>query len=198
MQLQRNNGPKGLAIAGPRFCKEPSCVRVAAAYSVTCVKFYSVIFTCSLLILTGCACPPHIVLPSIPIEGKLRGTFRVDSRRHWNSTGLRLEKGHSYCFYVPPDQNWTDWFIKSGPEGYCKWYMRWAQPFRRVRSADWFTLIGCLAKDSRHPLIVGSGLRTFRSPKTSELFFFANDMFGMYWNNRGSVDVVVYEIKPIP
>ncbi len=41
-------------------------------------------------------------------------------------------------------------------------------------------------RDSRMPMAQTSG----------ELFFFANDVWFMYWNNHGEIEVNVYELDP--
>lgn len=99
-----------------------------------------------------------------------------------------LEPGITYEIEVAPGATWKDAFIEAGPQGYTAW---WLKPFERLRrhpESPWFALIGAV-EDGEHFLIGRGTVVPTRSG--GELRCYANDVDFMYWNNSGSIDVVV-------
>ena len=124
----------------------------------------------------------------------------IASRPRAVSTGLQLQSGRSYA--VRARGEWTDWFIRTDADGYesPNWYMRLAERYRRMPHARWFALVCCIGKPPAkgeaagpHCHVTGSSSRITASA-SAELQCFANDMWTMYWNNRGQVTVEVEEL----
>ncbi|MFD3003191.1 hypothetical protein ACFS7Z_22710 [Pontibacter toksunensis] len=111
----------------------------------------------------------------------------VYAKQRWNSTGVQLEAGHTYS--LEASGKWTDLTISSGPDGFTKWYMKWAEKRRRVKEANWFALIGTYGGDN--PFIIGSGIQSLTAQVSVQLICFANDAEGFYWNNSGAVRLTV-------
>lgn len=119
---------------------------------------------------------------------------RADTR--WNDSGIDLVPGCDYSFIVPNGETWTDWTEACGPDGYKSTpLLRFWEEFRRVREADWFTLIGTIGRSARPPIIIGSKLLNFPPPYPGRLYLFANDVWCMYWNNKGQIDLKVTRIN---
>ncbi len=113
----------------------------------------------------------------------------VEARSRWNKVA-RLEQGRSYEILVRGDQRWTDGPIGCGADGYEKW---WLAPFRwmrRFRPAPWFALIGSVGEKTFE---IGSSY-VLRDAPGGELSCYANDVWFMYWNNRGRLEV---EVTPL-
>jgi hypothetical protein len=119
-------------------------------------------------------------------------TATVKARQKWNRVGL-LRGGVQYLVDIAPDQHWYDWTIRSGPEGYERWYLVPLRWMRRMRSAPWFALVGTIGQG---PLIRIADKQTISSDEDAELRCFANDIGFMYWNNRGAIRVTLTPIAP--
>ena len=118
---------------------------------------------------------------------------RVAAAELWNSSKFHVRKGCGIRIRVKPDSKWVDWFIKSGPEGYDRF---WLRPFKwtaRVPDADWFTLVCCIDRDLSSAFIVGPEIDCYIPSRDGELYFFANDAPFAYWNNKGHVEVEIEE-----
>jgi len=112
----------------------------------------------------------------------------VNAKPHWTDSGLSVQVGQP--LRISAAGEWTDWTIRSGPESYAKAAPKPFEGLRRVPGANWFAPIGCVEKSLAHHFVVGRG-GTFTAPATGRLYFFANDVSFMHWNNKGHVDVVI-------
>lgn len=127
--------------------------------------------------------------------------FEVRSREKYCWSGVRLEEGASYTFYIAPHQKWRDASIVCGPEGWKTEQLSWLKEVvvrtlednRRVPEADWFELIGSVTEDGRDHFRIGSGGpdRLYTAKRAGDLFCFANDLDSKYGNNRGALHVVI-------
>jgi hypothetical protein len=119
--------------------------------------------------------------------------FPINAREKWNDSGLILEAGHRYSFSIVSINDWKDWRISCGPNGYpsSNLLMCASERFRRVANEDWFALIGTIGKDLETHFKIGSGIKSYLAPYTGRLFCFANDVSCMYFNNRGSLEIEV-------
>jgi hypothetical protein len=116
----------------------------------------------------------------------------VPAKELWYPTKVMLEQGAEYLIEVPSDQEWTDWWVRSGPQGGANRVQRPFRPWLRFPHrrdddprADFFTLIGTIGKSMDHAFVIGAGPRRFRAPVSGQLFCFANDLWLAYWNNKG-------------
>jgi len=118
----------------------------------------------------------------------------VPAADHWYSTGLQLKAGASYA--LVSSGTWSDGGIPSGSDGYPSRNVlqRLAEWLRRMPSSNWFALIGGLDRQKETQFAIGTGC-IYRPQYDGELTCFANDVWGFYWNNRGSVDLVVKQIE---
>jgi len=73
--------------------------------------------------------------------------------------------------------------------------MRPSEAFRRVPEAKWFQLIATIGRSAKARIVVGSSLTDFLPPFPGRLYFFANDLPWMYWNNKGMLAVRVTRIQ---
>ncbi|OJY73100.1 MAG: hypothetical protein BGP12_08285 [Rhodospirillales bacterium 70-18] len=114
------------------------------------------------------------------------GPVTVRARCRWNDTGIRLEAGRLYD--LAAEGEWIDWVIRSGPEGNTApgWTQRLAARWLRLPGAPYFCLVGALDCNPDTAFAIGRGMR-LGPPRSGQLWCFANDVPGMYWNNRGAV-----------
>jgi hypothetical protein len=117
----------------------------------------------------------------------------VDSKKYWNDSGIILERDGRYQFASDPAQQWLDWSNPANANGYKSnsLLLKLSEWFRRVPSADWFTLIGAIGMSERAAFIIGCSLKDFQPVENGRLYCFANDLSFMYWNNSGTVTVRV-------
>ena len=70
---------------------------------------------------------------------------------------------------------------------------------RRVRQANWFTLIGAVDSAKNKPFVIGCGI-IYRPVISGELLCYANDTWIAYCNNHGTVTLDIYilhgEVRP--
>lgn len=117
----------------------------------------------------------------------------ITARSYWNETGVCLIKGHSYRFEALG--NWTDSGITCTAAGFHRWWLQPVGKLKRVPEAAWFELIGSIERTE--PFRIGESLVDFIAPASGYLFCFANDVSGFYWNNKGSVVLVVEDDEGI-
>jgi hypothetical protein len=117
----------------------------------------------------------------------------VDSKKYWNDSSIILERNSRYEFASDPAQRWLDWGNPANANGYesNSLLLRLSERFRRVPSADWFTLIGTIGMSEKAAFIIGCALKDFQPVENGRLYCFANDLSFMYWNNSGTVTVTV-------
>jgi len=117
---------------------------------------------------------------------------KVDSRRWWNPSGVVVRRGEVYEIKVPPGQVWCDASIEHTPEGKEIDKLNGWKWLRRVKDQPWFALIGSVSKKHTFPVL--NGIDKWTAPADGELFFYANDVWFMYWNNKGAIDVNVQRL----
>jgi hypothetical protein len=109
----------------------------------------------------------------------------VDPRARHVSTGLSVAPAERYVFTATG--MWRDWCKDVGPEGWGSGF--WTR-FNRVRGAPFFLLCGSIGRDDAHVFPIGTELTDWTVPgqvtalADRQLYLFANDWPGMYWNNR--------------
>lgn len=120
----------------------------------------------------------------------------VYADKPWNDSGIDVICGQSYNFTVPASETWIDSEKICGADGYAStWLMRHYEFSRRAPEAKWFQLIGTVGRSIKARVVVGSSLTDFLPPFPGRLYFFANDLPWMYWNNKGMLAVRVTRIQ---
>ena len=120
-------------------------------------------------------------------------TIPVDASRRWNPSGVTVRQGEVYAIEVPPGQTWHDASIEHTPAGKEVPKLNAWKWLRRRRDLPWFALVG--AVDKRHSFPVRDGIAEWTAPADGELFFYANDVWFMYWNNDGTISVTVRRLS---
>jgi hypothetical protein len=127
-------------------------------------------------------------------------TASIMACKYWNITNIILEAGREYEFAATG--TWSDASIVCDAAGYPPpisppalgglqtLVLKAFEPFRRVRSAPWFALIGAIDKDMDTAFMIGRNTH-IKITKTGVLTCFANDVPIMYWNNKGSLTLSV-------
>jgi hypothetical protein len=92
---------------------------------------------------------------------------------------------------------WHDAKKECGPDGYksSSFLLRACERFRRVPSANWFQLIGTIGHTTDGRFVVGADLLDFLPPFPGRLYFFANDLPFMYWNNTGVLSLRITRVQ---
>jgi hypothetical protein len=104
-----------------------------------------------------------------------------------------LRKGHTY--QITACGGWKDRDTPCGPGGYRSnsLVLRLAVPLRRKWHANWFALIGAQRSLLARRFVIGEGI-TYQASRNGKLWCFANDVWFMYFNNKGSVEITVEEL----
>lgn len=126
-------------------------------------------------------------------------SFPVYARSYWNAPGIFVCAGQRYA--IQASGTWQDANLTRGPDGaratLLQWFFGW---LRRVPEANWFSLIASIgsANSPNHsndltffPTYAVGSQAIIEPQCDGYIYFFANDMTGMYGNNRGSVEVIV-------
>jgi len=113
-------------------------------------------------------------------------TVRADAR--YNPTGITVTAGQTIRVTAPGE--WEDWGRIVDANGYEKTLLRPFTLLRRVRSAPWFRLCGAIGASEAHLFPLGNEA-SHVAPASGPLYLFANDLWAMYWNNSGELEVSV-------
>jgi hypothetical protein len=114
----------------------------------------------------------------------------VEANKFWNDSGIHVMPGQTYNFIVPENEEWIDWYMPCSADGYRSTpLIRPWETLRRVPNANWLQLIGTIGRSKVPPILIGSKLMNFSPPFPGRLYFFANDLAWMYWNNKGTIAV---------
>jgi len=120
----------------------------------------------------------------------------VYADRLWNDSGIDVVRGQTYNFAVPNGEEWITGRTACGPDG-CRsnWMIRPWESLRRVPEANWLQLIGTIGRSVKPPIVIGLGLIGFTPFYPGRLYFFANDLPCMYWNNKGVIALRITRAK---
>jgi len=120
-------------------------------------------------------------------------TVEVQADKKHNDVGIDVKKGEQYS--IEATGTWCDTKKHChGPEGYTAESLSKWEKLRRVKDAQWFTLIASIGHDDHAAKAIGPK-GTFEATADGKLTFFANDVSFMYWNNSGSVSVTITRTK---
>jgi hypothetical protein len=138
----------------------------------------------------------RVSAPAVSMKVGQTAYVCVQANKAWNDSGIDVISGQIYNFTVPAGETWIDSQKICGADGYrSDLLMRPWEVFRRAPEAKWLQLIGTIGRDTRARVAVGSSLTEFLPPFPGRLYFFANDLRWMYWNNKGMVAVRVTRIQ---
>jgi hypothetical protein len=116
----------------------------------------------------------------------------VYANLRWNDSGINVVSGQIYNFIAPTGETWIGSGRICGADGYpSDLLMRPWEAFRRAPEAKWLQLVGTIGRSRKTRIVVGSKLTDFLPPFPGRLYFFANDLPWMYWNNEGMLAVRV-------
>lgn len=126
-------------------------------------------------------------------------TVEIKANQSRTRTGLMLEIGRRYTVEpVNGLHTWTDFTTTttihgaaSDQYGLSAPFMKMFEAWREVPTANWFRLCGEI--DGTTPREIE--LPNFESWESGELSLFPNDVPGFYFNNSGSVTVVISALE---
>jgi hypothetical protein len=121
-------------------------------------------------------------------------TAVVRAAQYWNPTGIEI--GYLEAYAVEAEGEWEDWGRRSDADGQAGSFIQ--ELFRgakRCGEAQWFQLVGSVGGSDQRLVPLGTFARwTSRSLEPGELFLFANDAPGFYWNNAGELTVRITRV----
>jgi hypothetical protein len=120
----------------------------------------------------------------------------IKANRWSNTTNIRLEEGESYRFYS--SGMWTDGGTPPcTAAGYSSPKLERWERLRREPQAKWFSIIGRVENRKETQFDIGNLLErraSYKAVTSGVLYCFANDVWFMYWNNSGAVDLQIEKL----
>lgn len=114
----------------------------------------------------------------------------------WNDSGIDIGSGQMYEFAVPTGEQWINGGKACGADGYpSNLLTRPWEILRRIPNANWLQLIGMIGRSTKPAIVIGSRLSDFSPQYPGRLYFFANDLPWMYWNDKGMLAVQITRTK---
>ena len=145
---------------------------------------------------------------------------QVCACRPWNRAGIKVEKGQEYIFQiVERTEEWVDGDVQSTPEdgwtsGLSRFIGHAFSLLKRSPKANWYALVGTVGKADEDSFAVfnerlasseslpetnrvtlSSDWLSIMMAKTGELYLYANDMNGRYFNNKGILQLKIIRTK---
>lgn len=164
---------------------------------------------CLLAALSGCATPqvPTVALvcrhPRVyqapshheRLSVGESAVITVNSANEKGDTGLGVRRGDVYEFRCPPGQRWSDAGSMVTPggdaSGLYRAYMSLFNATKSCPTAPWFSLVGRISGDGSRGFLIGEHQCYTVAASQGQLECYANDAPGFYFNNSGSVIVIV-------
>lgn len=150
-------------------------------------------------VVAGCCAdiPKNHPTPTLLAPGQSIA-IKISPRRKEQPTGLLVNAGENYSISPAPCHRWVDFFIPCTAAGYMtrwtEWYMRGFECKKPLPNRPWLALVARIGNTNSLPFFVGTNW-TGTPDHSGELFLFANDAAGWYWNNFGSMPVTITRIK---
>ncbi len=122
-------------------------------------------------------------------------TIYINSKKHWNKTGIRVTTGERYKFRAAGE--WCDLNNRCDADGYQSnsMLLRVSERLRRAPNQNWFKLIAAVKTGKRLKYYPIGSRNTVVIAGSGELACFANDVWGMYWNNSGTLELRVTRLQ---
>ncbi len=146
---------------------------------------------------------------TLPVSLSLGKPNTVDicACKPWNRSKIMVKKGEVYKFEFKLEEvdDWVDGKTSSTPNRGWREFLPNVMGtlggfYKRSDQANWYALIGSIGRDEEKTFaIFDDSKNTPVSEKTmdddGELYIFANDMWGRYGNNRGTLKLSITLIK---
>ena len=126
------------------------------------------------------------------VIGESSGPIPVLAILHWNPSRIIARPGQRFLIEAD-DSIWLDEKIPATAAGEAGMGLqRFTGAMCRHRQASWMELVGTLGREHEHQFRIGKGtVWENQTGIAAELFFYANDVYFMYYNNAGSVMVTI-------
>ncbi len=112
-------------------------------------------------------------------------SLTITASDEFPDTKIAVTIDEEYSFTCDASQHWTDWYRKTGPDGFFNFFA-WIAGLR-VKGVKCFCLCGAYNDDyTKKGFPIGTE-KTVTITENGSLSFFANDAPGHYGNNKGSV-----------
>jgi hypothetical protein len=123
-------------------------------------------------------------------------TALIFAKQKWNNTGINLVDNQEYHLRSSANEKWIDWFIQCNADGFASshWILKNSERLRRAPQENWFALIGTINFNINNLFKIGTD-KILQANQSGILSCFANDIPFMYWNNKGSIQLIVTRIK---
>ena len=121
---------------------------------------------------------------------------KINARNRLTRTPFQIEQGKKYRFVS--QGTWFDSKQECAATGYRSAKLRYFEWMRRMPAANWFSLIGRIDNKKGTQFDIGSLIEkdeVFSAITTGTLYCFANDVWFMYWNNKGFVDLEMQSVE---
>ncbi len=193
--------------------------------SLTLLLLCLILTNCSFILKPDtCECShcPFESSPSPELKELVIGTSKlaedeveVCACRPWNKSPIKVEQGQTYIFSILEEtEEWVDGSVAATPEN------GWLNPFlkfggatfaflKRSDKANWYALVGTLDSSDADSFVIFEPSRKSDTDRNvslitsrpitiardGELYFYANDMKGRYFNNKGALRLQIKRIK---
>ncbi len=133
------------------------------------------------------------------VELKIGESKRIEvcACRPWNQSGIKVIEGQQYAFNIIKTMDWIDGSVRSDPiegwqGGFYKTMGFLSAYLKRSDQANWYALVGSIGKNGKETFaVIKESEGTVTMHKSGLLHFYANDMDGRYFNNKGLVELQV-------
>jgi hypothetical protein len=152
---------------------------------------------------------------SKPLNG-MASAVSFDPKNPCAAMGYSVQEGARYRIWIRTSDNWNDKRIRANVEGFSRWWLYGAVPFRRWIAEPWFkpiARIGVHGNDeyplnAAVPFAAGDPKRVLageiQARRSGELFLYVNDAVFLwpwlhtYGNNNGMATVHVQRVEALP
>lgn len=112
----------------------------------------------------------------------------VFASKFWNPSGINVCWGQKYTFLVPQGEQWSHGRQLCDANGHRSIGLTHPlERLRRIPQANWLELIATIGKSTKSAIMIGRGVSDILIRFSGQLYFFANDLPGMYWSNTGAL-----------
>lgn len=122
-------------------------------------------------------------------------TIIVDARSKWNASKIYLKSDFTYSFEVIQiNEEWKDGTLDADPEvGTLSppFYLKYFNFLKRFTQVNWYVLVGSIGRNKKTFFKIGRHLSYYIPPSNGELYCFANDAVGFYFNNKGKLTLKI-------
>jgi hypothetical protein len=187
----------GMIVGARRLRQSPAIERFCLPAACVCVSFSGCVSSDSSTITAVCKGPRlfHTPPEKIRLSVGESAVTTVNAGNPENATGVLMQVGEVYEFDCPGAQCWNDAGVTITPGGkspaFYRGYMSLFNRWKRCRNAPWFCLIGQTSQQKNDGFFIGDHISNVKIAKEGQLIAYANDVPCFYWNNGGSVILVI-------